>query len=95
MDKPIKDFAEELADAYSTNRYKGGWAASIRMLRGRGFNDRQIEAIIRSKWTRWAGDASGKAYGHVTSADLSRFLDSQKDLQREVEYLTEGTFSNA
>lgn len=79
--KPVDQFADELSDAYSTTRYKNGWHASIKMLRRRGYNDRQIEAIIRSKWTRWAADVSDHRYGHHTSADLARFLDSHTSTQ--------------
>lgn len=77
--KDVKQFAEELSTAYSTANYAGGWSASIKMLRRRGYTDQQIEAIIRSKWTRWAGDASNKMYGKVTSADLARFLDDPRN----------------
>ena len=75
-------------------RYAGGWSASIRMLRKRGYDDRQIEAIIRSKWTRWAGDCSNKDYGRVTSADLARFLDDPRNecTLEEVNLLVAGTF---
>ena len=65
--KDVKAFAEELSDAYSTPQYLNGWECCIRMLRRRGYNDLQIETIIRSKWTRWACDASNNAYGQHTS----------------------------
>jgi hypothetical protein len=87
--KQIKELAEELADAYSTDSYKGGWSGCVRMLRKRGYSDHQIEAIVRSKWTRWAGDFSDRPYGYRTSTDLASFLDSMKDKERsEVEALT-------
>lgn len=90
--KEIKAFAEELSNSYSTNRYRNGWSGCIRMLRKRGYDDRQIEAIIRSKWTRWAVDASDHDYGRVNSADLARYLDSIKNLTRELDDLTRETF---
>lgn len=92
--KDIKQFAQELSDAYSTNNYAGGWSASIKMLRRRGYNDQQIEAIIRSKWTRWAGDVSNKMYGKVTSADLARFLDDPRNqiTPRAIDELVQSTF---
>jgi hypothetical protein len=62
------------------------------MLRKRGYDDRQVEAIIRSKWTRWAADGSDKRYGYNNSADLARFLDKQSNLAKEVAELVQGTF---
>ncbi len=93
--KPVDQLADELSDAYSTTRYKNGWRASIKMLRRRGYDDRQIEAIIRSKWTRWAADGSNNRYGHHTSADLARFLDSHTNtsLKAAVAELAAQTFS--
>lgn len=91
--KDAKKFAEELSDAYSTESYRGGWIGCIKMLRRRGYDDRQIEAIIRSKWTRWAGDHSSNRYGMHTSTDLAKFLDGMKNLKAEVEALTAETFA--
>lgn len=92
--KNLTVFAEELSDAYSTGRYRGGWSACIRMLRARKYDDRQVEAIIRSKWTRWAADGSkNPQYGYATSMDLARFLDSMNNLQAEVVKLTRKTFA--
>jgi hypothetical protein len=90
--KDVKLFAEELSDAYSTDRYRNGWAGCIRMLRKRGYTDREIEAIIRSKHTRWAGDSSDKPYGKVTSVDLARYMDhSSLDWPLEARKLINGT----
>jgi hypothetical protein len=88
----VKDFAEQLSDAYSTSNYNGNWSPCIKMLRKRGYDDRQIEAIIRSKWTRWAADGSSKSYGKVNSKDLAKFLDKQSNLAKEVAELVKGTF---
>ena len=88
----VKDFAEQLSDAYSTDNYNYNWAPSIKMLRKRGYDDRQVEAIIRSKWTRWAADGSGKGYGRNNSKDLAKFLDKQSNLAKEVAELVQGTF---
>lgn len=88
----VQELNDKLQDAYSTSNYNGNWSPCIKMLRKRGYDDRQVEAIIRSKWTRWAGDSSDKRYGHVNSADLARFLDSQKNLAAEVAELVTGTF---
>ena len=78
----IDEFAAELnapfnaGGPYSTDRFGKNWKPCIKMLRKRGCNDEQIETIIRSKWTRWAGDMSSNPYGKVNSADLARFMDS-------------------
>ena len=86
MAKDVRQFAAGLSDAYSTYGYKNGWSGCIRMLRARGYNDREIEAVIRSKWTRWARDCSG---GNVcTSTDLKHFLDNMKNEITEVNKLT-------
>jgi len=91
--------ADKTADAYSWDNYSGDrWQASIAMLLRRGYSDREAEAIMRSKWTRWAGDmASGRKgyrYGLTNSADLARFLDSMKadERARQVAELVAGTF---
>lgn len=90
----IKELNDQLQDAYSTDNYNGNWIPCIKMLRKRGYNDRQVEAIIRSKWTRWAADGSTKRYGRVNSADLARFLDAQKTLEADVADLVRGTFGD-
>lgn len=91
----VKEFNDQLQDAYSTSNYGGNWGPCIKMLRKRGYNDQAIEAIIRSKWTRWAADNSVKSYGYNNSADLSRFLDTMTNLDKEVADLVEGTFGGA
>lgn len=90
--KNIKEFNEELQDAYSTPNYNDNWIPCIKMLRRRGYDDRQVEAIIRSKWTRWASDHANKGYGRMNSADLSRFLDTLENLDVQVADLVKGTF---
>lgn len=72
----VAKLAARLSNAYSTDRYRNGWSACIRMLIKRGYNEKEIEAIIRSKWTRYAADMSPNQYGYVTGADLARFLDT-------------------
>lgn len=95
----VEQMAERLSDAYSTDRYRDGWRATVRMLRGRGYSDREVEAIIRSKWTRWAGDHSNKAYGRITASDLAALIDitiqqrGQRWWDREVRTLVAGTFN--
>jgi len=101
-----RELAKKIAlmteDAYSHDRYAfGAWEACAFMLLGRGHTAEGVEAILRSKHMRWAGDACSKKYGHVTSADLRRYLDGPTSLhgkaagrvdnEDEVEGLIAGT----
>lgn len=77
----IQQLADKTADAYSHDSYTpAGWRACCVMLRKKGYTDDQIEDILRSKWTRWAGDASRKRYGYYTSKDLERALPSRSEI---------------
>lgn len=69
-----KALAEKTSDAYSYDRY-ASWGACAAILLRRGFSEKEAEAILRSKWTRWAADSSEKPYGRATSNDLASFLD--------------------
>jgi hypothetical protein len=97
--KNIFEFAESTSDAYSYSRYgDGAWRQCHRMLRKRGYTDKQVESIMRSKWTRWAADHSGKEYGRVSSKDLERWLDicgghNRPVTLNDVEQLTLETFN--
>ena len=84
--------AEKCEDAYSFDRY-ASWSAVAKMLARRGLNAREIEAIMRSKWTRWAADISNNRYGHVTAKDLARFIDNDRGVnQAEIDQLVRETF---
>ncbi len=86
--------AEKTADAYSWDSYgERGWRAAIKMLLRRDYSDAQIEAVMRSKWTRWAGDQASKS-DRVNSADLARLIDAQNPEAwwSEVAELVAGTF---
>ena len=84
--------AAKCSDAYSFDRYRS-WPALAKMLARRGFNANEIEAILRSKLTRWAADWSRvQRYGHATAADLERFLNSDHNLQQTVRELVAETF---
>jgi hypothetical protein len=91
--------AEKTADAFSYDRYgERGWRACVKLLIRRGYNDREVEAILRSKWMRWAGDgAQTTRYGHHNSVDLARFLDvsmgRHECTQKDVDELVAGTFT--
>ena len=91
--------AAHTADAYSFDNYgEQRWLASARMLLRRGYTGQEAEAILRSKWTRWAADMAsdrkGWRYGRTSSADLARCLDTMDPAQRaaEVAELVAGTF---
>jgi hypothetical protein len=61
-------------DAYSFDRYGAtNWLRACRMLARRGYNAREIEAFMRSKHTRWAGDTANKNSG-VTAKDLEAYI---------------------
>lgn len=94
----IQALVNETSDAYSYDRYgEQGWRACVKLLIRRGYTAREIEAILRSKWMRWAGDSSERNhYGHYNSADLATFLDSNKHRgcsQTDVNELVAGTFT--
>ena len=87
------DLGEQTANAYSFNRY-ANWDAVIVMLRRHGLTDREVEAVLRSKWTRWAADASKARYGRATSRDLERFIETSKGCGwKDVAKLTAETFA--
>ena len=74
----IQALADRAADAYSADCY-ASWKACAAALLRRGYSDRQAEAILRSKITRWAVDSSGKREGRATANDLLRFMDRCPD----------------
>ena len=87
--------AEKCADAYSADRY-ASWLAVAKMLAKRGLNAGEIEAVMRSKWTRWAGDSSAHGYGRVTAKDLAHYVDNIGFLtQAEIDQLVRETFDEA
>jgi hypothetical protein len=70
--------AERSCDAYSADRY-ASWKAVATALLRRGYTPVVAEAILRSKLTRWAADASDAPHGRATANDLLRFIDRQPD----------------
>ena len=91
----IVELADQTSDAFSFDRY-ASWTGCVQMLARRGYDRREIEAILRSKWMRWAHDNSNKPYGRSTSVDLARFLDANKHRgcgQGDVNELVAGTFN--
>lgn len=90
-----KVLAEKTSGAYSFDRFKN-WEAVIQMLLNKGYSDLEVEAIVRSKWTRWACDhdtGRGGRYGYHTSKALERFLEGTP--QSEVDQLVYETFGEA
>lgn len=96
--EPVKSFAARLAAlTNSTKGYRNGWGGCIRMLREVfGMNDREIEAVIRSKWTRWAGDSSQHRHGEYTSTDLKNYIYNHagavRNIKAELKQLVLETF---
>lgn len=65
--------AKDTADAYSAGSYTN-WTNVCRLLATRGFNRWEAEAILRSKWTRWARDMWNKNTKPTATA-LANYLD--------------------
>lgn len=65
--------AERTADAYSATRY-GSWQEVARRLLRMGFTEAETEAVMRSKITRWAADASDKPYGKVPAQAVEDYI---------------------
>lgn len=56
----IAAMAAKTADAYSFGRYGAeAWASNVMWLFDRGLSPEAVEAVMRSKWTRWAADHAG------------------------------------
>ena len=84
MGKLIAPEAEALSarthDAYSYDNYLPlEWTKACQMLLNRGFDETEVEAIMRSKWTRWAHDMSGQDYGETSALDLMAFIDDARN----------------
>jgi len=77
--KDVIALADKTADAYSHDRYgRTEWRKAIRLLGVRGHGAREIEAILRSKWTRWAADGSDRPE-KPRAQDLIRFMDEPRN----------------
>ena len=96
-DTQARAMAERTKDAYSADRY-ASWAQVARVLFREGLNEREVEAVMRSKWTRWAADQDGSRYGRVPAVAVTRYLNRAfretglKGLQAELDELVAGTF---
>lgn len=98
-----RDVASRTETAFSFDAYTPtGWRQCCVMLAERGYGPREIEAIMRSKWTRWAGDLDSdrRRYGQFNSATLARFIDQMIDtrgkarVDTEIAELVAGTFND-
>jgi hypothetical protein len=73
MSLSIQALAEKCSDAHSTKRY-GGWVPTVTLLREHGYNDHEIEVIVRSKWPRWAADEGEKPNGRASAEELLEYV---------------------
>lgn len=71
--------AERTTDAYSFQMYGiKSWRACCRMLANRGYSDREIEAIMRSKWPQFAAEAARYPHRRPMALDLSRWMNERR-----------------
>lgn len=82
-------------DAYSSYRY-ASWAGVAQKRLARGLDAKQVEAIMRSKWTRWAADASNARSGKVPAKAIIDFIDDSRNKinHAKIVSLTQETFGN-
>lgn len=81
--------AERTLDAYSSDRYADWTEAALAVLELVGErveesadeDTERTEAILRSKFARWAADHSGEALGSVSGDALRRFLEPRMNSQ--------------
>jgi len=66
------DLAEKTQDAYSADRWGNSWRALALLLVRRGWDNKTVEAILRSKYTRWASD--NRAGDQPVVADFKTFM---------------------
>jgi hypothetical protein len=61
----------------------------------RGLTVIEAEAVLRSKWMRWACDASPARYGSVPTKAIIAFLNGMQNERAEIEQLVRETFEEA
>lgn len=70
--------AEKTADAYSVDRYsKTEWKKAAMVLLARDFTPAEAEWVLRSKFMRWAADASDAPYGQAKATHLIALMDRE------------------
>lgn len=79
--------ADKTADAYSADRYRSWRGVAVALLSA-GYDVQQAEAIMRSKWARWAADKDGRKYGTIPARVLVEYAQGMSvgdvyDLTRE------------
>jgi len=67
--------AEKCVDAYSADRFASWPQVALALLRS-GFTEIETEAIMRSKWTRWAADARNMSTNCPANAIVT-FIDRE------------------
>lgn len=91
----ITEAAVKIADqgGYSADRY-ANWEDVAQTLLNMGFSPKEAEAIMRSKWTRWAADDHDAKYSQVPADALVEWLDrnGMNPGDTEVADLVEQTF---
>lgn len=99
MDKKLhaqaKAVAARCAEAYSFDRYRS-WVAVAKELLAAGCSEKEAEAIMRSKWTRYAADWAcdrGQRDGKVSAESVLKWMASQRgDMWKQVRQLAQETF---
>ena len=96
MPKPsriAKDIAERCKDAYSAKAY-GSWSAVAGVLLKRGLTPLEAEAVMRSKWTRWARDAAEKdyRYGKYPASIVVDFMNRNPESVQQLTFDTFGRY---
>lgn len=96
----LRATANKIADrtyegAFSAERYgRTEWRKAARLMADRGFAAEQIEAVLKSKWMRWAADAAGTSRGKADH--LAAYLNKNvRTLNDDLVLLVEGTFDTA
>lgn len=80
----IDQLAKVTQNAYSFSAYgEAEWLKTAKMLRARGFTLEEVEAVLRSKLTRWCRDAFSKN-DEGKSSYLELYLDKYNYTQDKV-----------
>lgn len=93
LEREAERIATRCTDAYSAGAY-ANWSAVAEVCLKRGLSPAQTEAVLRSKWTRWARDAyHGRLIdGRYPAAALDAQFKKGGLTLTEAQRLTLGTF---
>lgn len=62
-------------DAHSYDRYGAQeWRAAAQALFNLGLSDRGVQAVLRSKWMRWAADRANRSVTGAEAVDIVRYV---------------------